>query len=253
MTAITRLPGEADVAAIKETIDNNGVVVTENFFSKECLHRYNSEVQPLIDEHHRTYTGVETFDDFLGYNKVRLQGLAATTPSFIDALIDPRLLGVMDHLLLPLCADYLLSAGELIEIRQNETTSRLHTHNNSRPTPVQSLGYLCVNAVIALTDYTAENGATQIAPGSHLWTKGRLPEPDEIVPAEMPAGSVAIFTGETIHGGGTSYRPRHPPRPVRVLLCRLAAAGREPLSQPQHRSGEGAAQAGPADSGLERL
>ena len=58
--------------------------------------------------------------------------------------------------------------------------------------------------MIALTDYTAENGATLVVPGSHLWSKGHLPEPEEVVAAEMPAGSVAIFSGETIHAGGTS-------------------------------------------------
>ncbi|MBT6203065.1 MAG: phytanoyl-CoA dioxygenase family protein [Alphaproteobacteria bacterium] len=110
----------------------------------------------------------------------------------------------MNHLLLPLCTDYMLSAGELIEIRQNETAQKLHTDNNSWPTGVQKLGNLCVNAMIALTDYTAANGATQIVPGSHKWDPEREPLESEVTCAAMPAGSVAIFTGETIHGGGTS-------------------------------------------------
>ena len=201
---VQRLKGDCDVARINEAMDRDGVVIIEDFFSQEWLDRYNGEVQPLIDNHHRTYTGVEMFDDFLGYKTVRLQGLAAKTPSFIDALVDPRLLAVMDHMLLPICTDYILSAGELIEIRQNETAQRLHTDNNSWPTPLQNLGSLCVNAMVALTDYTAENGATLVIPGSHLWSKGHLPDPEEITPAEMPAGSVALFTGETIHAGGTS-------------------------------------------------
>jgi ectoine hydroxylase-related dioxygenase (phytanoyl-CoA dioxygenase family) len=201
---VARLKGDCDATAITQAMDRDGVVIVEDFFKSEWLDRYNAEVQPLIDNHHRTYTGVEIFDDFLGYQTVRLQGLASKTPSFIDALIDPRLLAVMDHVLLPICTDYLLSAGELIEIRQNETAQRLHTDNNSWPTPLQNLGPLCVNAMIALTDYTAENGATLVVPGSHIWSKGRIPEHDQVVPAEMPAGSVAIFSGETIHAGGTS-------------------------------------------------
>ena len=208
MTELTRLKADASVAEICAALDEAGVVIVEHFYDDAWVKRYNSEVQPFIDNHQRTYTGVDVFDDFLGYNTVRLQGLPAKTPALIDALIDPRMLGVMDHLLLPVCTDYILSAAELIEIRQNETAQRLHTDNNSWPTAIQGLGPLCVNAMIALTDYTADNGATLVVPGSHLWSKGRVPSPEEIRPAEMPAGSVAIFSGETIHAGGTSMSDR---------------------------------------------
>ncbi len=202
--AVTRLPGHSTAATISEALDRDGVVIVEDFFSTSWLERYNGEVQPLIDNHHRTYTGVEAFDDFLGYKTVRMQGLAAKTPSFIDALVDDRLLAVMDHLLLPVCTSYLLSAGELIEIRSQETAQRLHTDNNSWPTPIQNMGPLVANAMVALTDFTEDNGATLVVPGSHLWAKGHLPEPDDIAKAVMPAGSVAIFSGDTIHAGGTS-------------------------------------------------
>lgn len=204
MTDLTRLAGNADPGAICAALDEAGVVIVEDFFDAAWLARYNGEVQPFIDNHKRTYTGVDVFDDFLGHHTVRLQGLPAKTPALIDALIDPRLLAVMDHMLLPVCTDYILSAAELIEIRKSETAQRLHTDNNSWPTAIQGMGSLCVNAMIALTDYTADNGATLVVPGSHLWSKGRVPGPEDIVPAAMPAGSVAIFGGETIHAGGTS-------------------------------------------------
>ena len=208
MTDLTRLKADASVADICSALDEAGVVIVEHFYDDAWVGRYNAEVQPFIDNHKRTYTGVDVFDDFLGHHTVRLQGLPAKTPALIDALIDPRMLGVMDHLLLPVCTDYILSAAELIEIRQNETAQRLHTDNNSWPTAIQGLGPLCVNAMIALTDYTADNGATLVVPGSHLWSKGRVPAPEDIHPAEMPAGSVAIFSGETIHAGGTSTSAR---------------------------------------------
>lgn len=204
MTVLKRLHARSHAADICAALDEAGVVIVENFYDDDWVTRYNGQVQPFIDNHRRTYTGVDIFDDFLGHHTVRLQGLPAKTPALIDALIDPRLLAVMDHMLLPLCTDYILSAAELIEIRQNETAQRLHTDNNSWPTAIQGLGPLCVNVMIALTDYTADNGATLVVPGSHLWSKGRVPQPEDIQPAVMPAGSVAIFSGETIHAGGTS-------------------------------------------------
>ncbi len=58
------------------------------------------------------------------------------------------------------------------------------------------------SAIWAITDFTFENGATQIVPGSHKWDKDREPEPDEIAYAEMKAKSVLIYTGSVLHGGG---------------------------------------------------
>jgi len=204
MPELTRLDARAEVADICSALDADGVVIVENFYDGDWLARYNGQVQPFIDSHKRTYTGVDVFDDFLGHHTVRLQGLPAKTPALIDALVDPRMLAVMDHLLLPVCTDYILSAAELIEIRKSETAQRLHTDNNSWPTAIQGMGPLCVNAMIALTDYTPDNAATLVVPGSHLWSKGRVPLPEDIHPAAMPAGSVAFFSGETIHAGGTS-------------------------------------------------
>ena len=45
---------------------------------------------------------------------------------------------------------------------------------------------------------------TQAVPGSHKWDKNREPLPEEIAYAEMKAGSVFIYTGSVLHGGGTN-------------------------------------------------
>jgi ectoine hydroxylase-related dioxygenase (phytanoyl-CoA dioxygenase family) len=60
-----------------------------------------------------------------------------------------------------------------------------------------------VTAIFALTDFTEENGATVIAPGSHLWP-GVLPHvPDEAkTRVVMPAGAALLYNGKVIHGGG---------------------------------------------------
>jgi len=65
-------------------------------------------------------------------------------------------------------------------------------------------------SVIALVDFTAENGATRVFPGSHRWAPGRSPTNEEAVIAEMPAGSAIVYLGSTFHGGGahTGTDPR---------------------------------------------
>jgi ectoine hydroxylase-related dioxygenase (phytanoyl-CoA dioxygenase family) len=46
------------------------------------------------------------------------------------------------------------------------------------------------------------NGATVVAPGSHLWEKDRQPVEADLVAADMKAGSAVIYLGSTVHGGG---------------------------------------------------
>jgi ectoine hydroxylase-related dioxygenase (phytanoyl-CoA dioxygenase family) len=59
-------------------------------------------------------------------------------------------------------------------------------------------------SVIALVDFTNENGATVVAPGSHRWPRARQARDDELATAEMPAGSAVLYLGSTLHAGGAN-------------------------------------------------
>ena len=61
-----------------------------------------------------------------------------------------------------------------------------------------------VSTMWAGTDYTAENGATRVVPGSHHWPEGRLARPNEIIQAEMTKGSVVLWLSRTLHGAARS-------------------------------------------------
>jgi ectoine hydroxylase-related dioxygenase (phytanoyl-CoA dioxygenase family) len=60
------------------------------------------------------------------------------------------------------------------------------------------------NTIWAMTDFTAENGATRVIPGSNRYDdKLRFTEADT-EPAEMKKGSVLFYTGSIYHGGGAN-------------------------------------------------
>jgi ectoine hydroxylase-related dioxygenase (phytanoyl-CoA dioxygenase family) len=67
-----------------------------------------------------------------------------------------------------------------------------------------------INCMWAVDDFTAENGATLLVLGSHKWPRDRRPEAHEITQGEMPKGSVLIYFGSLLHGGGANCtaRPR---------------------------------------------
>ncbi len=57
----------------------------------------------------------------------------------------------------------------------------------------------------ALSDFTAEVGATRVIPGSHLWSERDEDGDDsEAVQAVMPAGSVLLYSGKVRHGAGAN-------------------------------------------------
>jgi Phytanoyl-CoA dioxygenase (PhyH) len=54
-----------------------------------------------------------------------------------------------------------------------------------------------------LNEFTEENGATLVIPGSHRWDPDRAPTYDERVPAVMP---VLLYLGDTYHFAGECVR-----------------------------------------------
>jgi len=53
-----------------------------------------------------------------------------------------------------------------------------------------------------MTPFIPANGATRLVPGSPTWAEGRRAEPHEVTCAEMSPGSVLVYSGSVIHGGG---------------------------------------------------
>jgi ectoine hydroxylase-related dioxygenase (phytanoyl-CoA dioxygenase family) len=59
-----------------------------------------------------------------------------------------------------------------------------------------------VSVMWAIDDFTEANGATRVVPGSHLETE--VDTTAETEPLEMPAGSVGLWDGRLVHGGGAN-------------------------------------------------
>jgi ectoine hydroxylase-related dioxygenase (phytanoyl-CoA dioxygenase family) len=138
-------------------------------------------------------------NDFEGERSQRVYSLAAKGPAFHRLAEHPRVLRLLDAVLLK---GFLLSNLQSIRLHPGETAQAWHSDDAFYlvPRPRATLG---VSTIWAIEDFTAANGATELIPGSHLWGMEHPDDrPHDVVQAIMPAGSVVIFDAALWHRGG---------------------------------------------------
>lgn len=207
MPGLTRVVrAKTSAAEISDILNRDGAVVVEGAIEPAMLSALNADFDQFVED-----LGVglrnpasDFFVDFYGASTVRFDGLPAKSPAFLDVMQLPLLQQVADILLKPNCEDYLLNTAQLIEIRPGETAQEIHYDELAWSYMPKEKPLLQVEAMFALSDFTKENGATRVVPGSHLWEPGRKPQPEEILQAEMAAGSALFYLGTAFHGGGAN-------------------------------------------------
>jgi hypothetical protein len=204
---LPRFAAPYDWSAIDEAVALTGGAVVEGLVEPALRLAFNAQIDAWIAAHPEVgvpRSGSELYDAFLGHRTRRLHGLAAKASAAADLITHPLILSWAQRMLAPVGHQVLLNAGELIDIGPDEPAQLLHRDNDSWPALPRSQHSPLVNAIVAMTDFTTETGATNVAPGSHLWVSGRYPEPQEIALATMEAGDVLLFRGDVIHGGGAN-------------------------------------------------
>lgn len=179
---------DADMAAI----DRDGYVVWENLLGADECREIKEIVAPWL-----VHPGRNAFE---GRRTQRVYSLLSRT-RVCDRLVDhPRVLAVLDRILMD---NYLLSALQAINIKPGESAQLAHHDDGFYPVP-RPRAPLAAATIWAIDDFTADNGATVLYPGSHRWGR-RRPEPDDpSLPVVMPAGSCVFFVGTLWHGGGAN-------------------------------------------------
>jgi ectoine hydroxylase-related dioxygenase (phytanoyl-CoA dioxygenase family) len=199
-----------DVEPVCQALATDGYVIAEGVLDRPTVEAMRAELGRVLEA---TPTGRNQFE---GFGTKRIYRLFGKTRAFDDVAIHPVLLGVLDRVL----GHCQLSAPTGIQIGPGEPTQMLHRDDSIYPLP-EPHAEVVLNTMWALDDFTVENGATRFVPGSHRWEVGRRPAADEhAVPIEMPAGSVAFYTGSIWHGGGANQSPQ--PR-LGVILEYVAA------------------------------
>ena len=191
-----------DWEKVWNAFDRDGGLIVESFLSDDLLARLRQEVAPLISKKTPGSTTEGLWTEFHGEQTKRITGLPTVSPAWVELLQDEAYRSMGDRYLG--ANEYWLNTGQLICIGPDETPQMLHRDELNWPRAMRD-EEITVTAIFALTDFTEENGATVIAPGSNHW-EGALPEVPEgtTCQATMPAGSALLYSGKVIHGGGAN-------------------------------------------------
>jgi ectoine hydroxylase-related dioxygenase (phytanoyl-CoA dioxygenase family) len=186
--------GEATVERVNAALDRDGCVVIEGFLTAEKVAALKDELAP-----HREANPLGR-NDFEGFVTKRIYNLFGKTRGWDELAIDPLLLGALDHVL----GHYQLSGPVGIDIGPGETAQGLHQDDVVYPLPWPH-DPVVVNTMWALDDFTEDNGATLVVPGSQRRSAAERPDDRDAVKATMPAGSVMFYVGTVWHGGGANH------------------------------------------------
>jgi ectoine hydroxylase-related dioxygenase (phytanoyl-CoA dioxygenase family) len=206
----------ADTAPWVAELRTNGYIVVPELIDAPTLAEMRRSLAPHLASEP---AGRNNFE---GHRTQRIYSLVARGRVFEELVTHPLVLSICDALLEP---NYLLTASQAIAIAPGETPQALHYDDGfysiARPRPAVS-----ISTIWAIDAFTSENGATQIIPGSQLWSQEEVAQLLERIPfatqrdgepSEEPAlpslearasdvlmapGSVLIFLGTLVHRGG---------------------------------------------------
>ncbi|MFJ6516983.1 ectoine hydroxylase-related dioxygenase (phytanoyl-CoA dioxygenase family) [Streptomyces filamentosus] len=208
--SLTSVANDTPAEEILDIVTRDGGVIIEGFLTRDQIARFNAEIeQPL-----RALAPGSTHEDelvaaFHGSNTKRLTNLVTHSATFRSEVIDhPLVHEISDLVFLQESGTYWMTTAQVIEIGPGNQAQMLH-RDLENWFPFIGMGpggpEVTINFLVALTDFTEENGATRVIPASNHWSDFEdRGTPEQTVPAVMNAGDVLLISGKTAHGGGAN-------------------------------------------------
>lgn len=206
---VTALPVSASVDEAVDVVERDGAVIIEDFIDAATLRGLGEDVGPALDRQ------PQGDGRLVGERTKLIPALVRRTKYSVMIMRQPHFLGAARHFLqrpvrawlgeqrmefvptiqLGISRAIQLWPGAGVQALHRDDTSHLRTH----PGPESR-----VQIMLAVTAFTARNGATRVILGSHMWDDERPPREHEAIPAQMRSGSALLWLGSTYHGAGAN-------------------------------------------------
>jgi ectoine hydroxylase-related dioxygenase (phytanoyl-CoA dioxygenase family) len=188
-------------------VEKDGGVIVQNIISAELTAQIKQDLEPHFNTDKIDASG------FFPTTTQRATGLLAFSDACADLACNQTYINVANKMI---SSTYTYWTGQKQEtvtskpvisstvgFRVNPGGHQQDLHRDDGDYHTRSCDMpMMLGCVTALTKTTAENGATIVIPGSHLWGPDRCPKNEEAIPAELEPGDALIFAGNLYHAGG---------------------------------------------------
>ncbi len=192
---------DADPDVMYDALDQSGCLVVHGMADSDACARVRAELTDYVEA---APASNDNPVDFYPGKTHRVVALMHRSPTMRELMMHPVTEQLGDRHLLTNCVKWQLNVSAALEIGPGARDQILHREEDLFPYFPVPRPNLILASMWAISDFTVDNGGTQLVPGSHRWSADRVAEPDEIVRSEMPAGSVLFWLGGTLHGGGAN-------------------------------------------------
>jgi ectoine hydroxylase-related dioxygenase (phytanoyl-CoA dioxygenase family) len=200
-TVAKHLPPIATADEVVAQLRTDGYAIVDDLVPTALMDRITDEMNPYIER------SLHGDDNFVGKLTKRTGMMIARSPAARELIMNPLAIGTAGQFLAH-ASTFQLHLTQVISVFPGSKAQPLHRDQvawDFFPFP-KDYEVQC-NLLWAMSDYTAEMGATRVVPGSQF-EADREYAFEESVPAEMRRGSALFYTGKVYHGAGENKSDR---------------------------------------------
>ncbi len=195
MPTLETLSADTDINTLLAILDRDGALILKDAASADQMAALWQEVKPYVDT---TELGGDVFS---GHLTTRTGGLVARSAGCRELILNKTIDQLCHEFLHPNCSRHQLHLGQVIRIMPGQTKQAIHRDRWAWGKYLKGVEPQ-LNTIWAVSEFTKDNGATQVVPTSSTWPDDHRCTDQEIAYAEMQPGSVLVYTGSVFHGGG---------------------------------------------------
>lgn len=188
----------------KDDLSKQGFCIVPNVLCKSKLNYYSNLVNEIA-----TFEK-ESSQAWHSHGNQRIFGLLSKDYHFLELISNSVAIEFADYLL---GKHKLLSSITANIALPNNTLQQLHADQGYLPPPWHYPA--TINVIWLLDDFTKENGATMVCPGTHLADHNGI-NPSSIC---AKAGSIICLDGRVWHGSGKNMTKSHSRRAIFCYYC----------------------------------